>query len=200
MKLRLIVGGWLLMQAALPALALEDCEAVPGTLQKMVDVDQDVRMRIGRLPFSDASLNAEAMRIDTANTVRLKQIIKDCGWPDSRKYGPYIPAYAWLIAQHADLDPEFQSEVLELIRPLAMQGYVRKKDFAYLTDRVMYKKTGKQLYGSQLVETEEGAVLKMEEIDSIEEVNKRRAEVGLPTMEEYLRTANQGLKENRAGK
>ena len=56
---------------------------------------------------------------------------------------------AWLLVQHADDAPEFQEHCLELMRKTP-PGEVSPTDIAYLTDRVMVKETGKQLYGTQV--------------------------------------------------
>lgn len=63
--------------------------------------------------------------------------------------GEQAAKQAWLLVQHADHDPVFQLEALQLMEPLVAHGEVSPQDFAYLTDRVMLKLTGKQRYGTQ---------------------------------------------------
>jgi hypothetical protein len=53
---------------------------------------------------------------DRARTERLKWIIAQYGWPTFDLVGEDGADAAWLIAQHSDLDPEFQQEALNLIK------------------------------------------------------------------------------------
>ncbi len=54
--------------------------------------------------------------IDIRNTARMKEIIDRFGWPTSKMVGDEASQAAWLIVQHADLDPEFQKECLSLMK------------------------------------------------------------------------------------
>jgi hypothetical protein len=86
---------------------------------------------------------------DTANTEWLKGVVAEHGWPKVSEVGELAAKRAWLLVQHADHDPVFQLEALRLMEPLVAQREVSPNDFAYLTDRVMLKLTGKQRYGTQ---------------------------------------------------
>jgi hypothetical protein len=52
---------------------------------------------------------------DEVRTHRLKQIIAEYGWPIIDLVGEDGADAAWAIAQHSDLDPEFQAAALELL-------------------------------------------------------------------------------------
>jgi hypothetical protein len=171
--------------------AFDNCQAVPAILDQMAKEDQSIRYKADRLKPDDYSLNPEMARLNLANTTKLKEIVKQCGWPTVEKYG-YEPAHnAWLIAQHSDQDIQSQIDVRAILRPLAIKGAASRKEFAYLSDRIELQKSGKQKYGSQLMFLADRVILPPEEIDSIEEVNNRRAEIGLDSIEEYLRQANE---------
>ena len=86
---------------------------------------------------------------DHANTAWLKAMVAAQGWPTIARVGERASHMAWLLVQHADDDPVFQLDMLRLMEPLAANGGVATKDYAYLYDRVMLKLTGKQRYGSQ---------------------------------------------------
>jgi hypothetical protein len=86
---------------------------------------------------------------DRANTEWLKGVVAEHGWPKISQVGEKAANQAWLLVQHADHDPVFQLEALRLMEPLVAQREVAPNDFAYLTDRVMLKLTGKQRYGTQ---------------------------------------------------
>lgn len=86
---------------------------------------------------------------DTANTEWLKGVVAEHGWPKVSEVGAKAANQAWLLVQHADHDPVFQLEALRLMEPLVAQGEVSPNDFAYLTDRILLKLTGRQRYGTQ---------------------------------------------------
>jgi hypothetical protein len=101
-------------------------------------------------------INEAIVRTDAANTEWLKARVARDGWPTQSDVGEKGAQAAWLLAQHADLDPVFQAEALRLMEPLTATGEVSKRDYAYLYDRIMLKLTGKQRYGTQWATCESG--------------------------------------------
>ncbi|HZA03682.1 MAG TPA: DUF6624 domain-containing protein, partial [Propionibacteriaceae bacterium] len=49
---------------------------------------------------------------DQARTERLREIVAEHGWPTQTLVGDDGATAAWAIAQHSDLDPDFQREML----------------------------------------------------------------------------------------
>lgn len=96
-----------------------------------------------------ALLNSEVLWVDHRNTEWLKAIVAEQGWPTVSRVGERGAGAAWLLTQHADLDPAFQLRALRLMDPLVAKGEVPKRNYAYLHDRVMLKLTGKQRYATQ---------------------------------------------------
>lgn len=135
----------------------------------------------------------QGTNVDQENTKWLKQVIKMHGWPTFTLVGKDGAGAAWLLVQHADLDPKFQRECLDLIAKLPMSE-VSKSNFAYLTDRVLLAEKKKQIYGTQVTETSEGKLIPLP-IEDEKNVDILRKEVGLPTMVEYLAS----IEETRAG-
>lgn len=137
------------------------------------------------------SLIYEAMsRSDNANTEWLKAYVAENGWPTISKVGPKAAQNAWLVAQHADLDPVFQARALRLMEPLAAQGEVSKRNYAYLYDRIMLKLTGKQRYGSQWAACENGK-RPLRPLEDEAGVAELRRSMDLETIEENLRGMDQ---------
>lgn len=191
----------LALSCVAPACAQPGCDTLPRQIRTMIDRDQELRWRVDRLEPGDSSLDAELLQIDTRHTAELKEIIARCGWPDAARYDAPTTHAAWLLAQHADQDVEFQLQVLRLIKDNAIRDDIGRKEFAYLTDRIALKQTGKQVYGTQLTIGPSGEpALPAEEIDSEQQVDRRRAEIGLPAVREYLRTAAEKMARIRAGK
>ena len=75
-------------------------------------------------------------RIDSLNTIWLKAVIDERGWPRRSEVGTEGAHAAWLLALHANRDPEFQQHVLPLMEAAVEDGEAAANDFAYLVDRV----------------------------------------------------------------
>jgi hypothetical protein len=93
---------------------------------------------------------------DQARTDRLKEIIAEHGWPTIALVGKDGEDAAWAIAQHSDLDPEFQREALELLRQAVDVDQASPGNLAYLEDRVAVAAGEPQRYGTQVACTPDG--------------------------------------------
>lgn len=155
-------------------------------LLAMEEKDQAVRNALidaGMAP--DSSLVARVQAVDAANRARLKGIIDAHGWPGRSLAGRDGAAAAFLIVQHADADLAFQKRALALLKEAYANGEAAGGDVAMLTDRVRKAEGKKQLYGTQ-TSTEDSTIV----FDSIEDpaqLDERRAEVGLPPLEQYAK-------------
>ncbi len=115
---------------------------------------------------------------DDKNTDRMKQIVREIGWPSIPKVGPAASTEAWLLVQHADHDKSgFQAKCLALMKELP-EGEVDKHDIAYLEDRVRSNSGQPLLYGTQFRrnQDDEWEVLPTEDVEHLDE---RRASMGL---------------------
>jgi hypothetical protein len=123
-------------------------------------------------------------RVHTANARRLEDIITDIGgWPAPARVGAEAAEAAWLIVQHAIGLPDFQRKMLPLIQEAAEAGDVPAWQAAYLEDRIRVFEGRLQLYGTQFDWDEAGALSPLP-IENPQDVNLRRAAVGLDTIEE----------------
>ncbi len=134
----------------------------------------------------DAEFVARMRDIDKSNTERMKEIIKQFGWPDADLVGEDGRDAAFIMVQHADY--EFQKEML----PLVTEAYKKHKlpgpFYALLLDRVLVREGKPQVYGTQAKAPPnwKGHDPVLEPIEDEANVDKRRAEVGLPPLAEYL--------------
>lgn len=142
----------------------------------MYEADQNMRIKAEE----DDSTWDDA--IDPRNTARMKEIVEQIGWPTISKVGERASGNAWLLVQHADKDVEFQRHCLELMKA-EQAGEVALHDIAYLEDRVRVNTGRPQLYGTQF--RWEGSK-PIQNIEDIENVDQRRAGVGLDTLAENL--------------
>jgi hypothetical protein len=122
---------------------------------------------------------------DEPRTARLKEIIEEHGWPGYDLVGEEGEEAAWVLAQHADLDPAFQEQALGLLREAVAQGQASPGNLAYLEDRVAVAQGRPQLYGTQMGCRKEGPV-PATPIEDPEGLDERRAEAGLPPHSEYV--------------
>ncbi len=137
--------------------------------------------------------NKRLLALDEKNRQRLVQIIDEHGWPGRSLVGRHGADAAWLIAQHADSDVAFQRRCLALIES-APKGEVESKHVVYLTDRVFVNEGKPQRFGTQL-----GENFRPRPIEDAANVDKRRAEVGLPPLSEYLRAAKEAYEKMTSG-
>src|SRR5580765_1884602 len=80
----------------------------------------------------------EAIHIN--NAARLRELIDQHGWPAEDIAGKDGAEAAWLIAQHAVGEPDFQRQVLRLVTECATAGRIPAWHVAYLEDRIaMYE-------------------------------------------------------------
>ena len=174
-------------------------------LLRRAKADQDVRGAMDKwlIQFGnggvvdEASLDAtrktefkqfdETMRrVDTENTERLGEIVERHGWPTYTLVGKDGAQAAWILAQHADLSPKFQRKCLDLMAKVP-RDEIFQRDIALLTDRVLLAEGKKQVYGTQF--TLENGKCKPRPLEDEANVDKRRKEVGLPPLAEYLKEA-----------
>jgi hypothetical protein len=161
-------------------------------LLKLVQDDQEARMKlldILKKPPKAPQLLSELPEIkkirelDKQNTERVKAIVNQHGWPGKSLVGADGAHAAWLLVQHADQDRAFQKKCLQLMREAAKKDEMTKADVAYLEDRVLVGEGKKQRYGTQFKQDKGDWV--PQPIEDPANVDKRRAEVGLPPLAEY---------------
>jgi len=129
-----------------------------------------------------ARLDGAVTDIDARNTIRLQEIVDETGWPTYSQVGIDAGDAAWLLVQHADANPEFQRSCLDLMTALP-RDEMSQVNLAYLTDRVLLAEGKPQVYGSQFV-VRDGKWVPLRLGDE-ENVDARRAEVGMPPLAEY---------------
>ena len=133
---------------------------------------------------------------DQERTDRLSEIIEEHGWPGSDLVGDDGATAAWVIAQHSDLDPGFQQEALELMRPAVEAGLADPTELAYLEDRVALNSGGEQVYGTQIGCVD--GVPQPAPLADPETVDERRTEVGLEPLADYLATLDEACADEAA--
>ena len=158
--------------------------------QKLRTVLQDEMIKMsntGAKPSPDYFARWEKQNeIDRKNMQRLEEIIQQYGWPGKSLVGEEASKQAFLILQHSDLS--HQKRYLPVLQEAARKGEARLSDAAMLEDRILMYEGKKQIYGTQLRSgTDTGGKLVLYPIEDEENVDARRAAVGLPPLKEYLK-------------
>lgn len=129
-------------------------------------------------------LSLAVVQEDAKNTAMLKAYVGEHGWPTMSRVGERASGSAWLLVQHADLDPAFQLKALKLMEPLVPKGETSKSNYAYLYDRVMLKIAGHQRYGTQMT-CRDGKRVPLP-LDDGAKVDAARTEMGLGPIADYI--------------
>lgn len=121
---------------------------------------------------------------DSVNLIKIKKILDERGWLGPKIIGNQGNSTLFLVIQHSDL--ETQEKYLPMMREAVKKGNANASSLALLEDRVALREGKKQIYGSQIgrdQETGEYYVLPLIDPDN---VDKRRSEVGLGTIQDYI--------------
>jgi hypothetical protein len=160
--------------------AVVEPDVLRAELLRRSDRDRAARSAYAGAPAEMARL----MEMDSDNTAWLMTVTERVGWPGRSLVGEDGAQAAWLLVQHADLNPGFQRRCLELLRHAVERGEASPADLAHLTDRVLLASGEPQLYGTQ-VTVREGQYVPARLHDP-ETVDTRRAAVGLGPIAEHL--------------
>lgn len=121
---------------------------------------------------------------DSINRIQVTAIIDRYGWLGPDIIGEPGNTTLFLVIQHADI--KTQEKYLPVMRDAVKNGKAKASSLALLEDRVALLEGRRQIYGSQVswnVLTNEYYVLPLDDPDN---VDKRRAAVGLPPLAVYL--------------
>jgi hypothetical protein len=132
-----------------------------------------------------AEADQQGISLAEDRQARLAEILAEHGWPGHDLVGEEGSSAAWLIAQHADLDPDLQRRALELLTDAVAEDDASAGDLAYLTDRVAVASGEPQTYGTQIRCTGKRPVLPTPIADP-DAVDELRAEAGLEPLPNYL--------------
>jgi hypothetical protein len=122
---------------------------------------------------------------DSINTIKVTKILDEYGWVGRDKVGNTGALTLFLVIQHSPY--AIQKKYLPMMRAAVASKQASSYNLALLEDRVALAEGKKQIYGSQVRLEQQGgkgSILPLEDPDN---VDKRRAEVGLGPLAEYLK-------------
>lgn len=125
---------------------------------------------------------------DSLNLKKIVKILDEKGWVGKDKVGGQANQTLFLVIQHSDL--KIQQKYLPMMKDAVKKGNANSSSLALLEDRIALREGKKQIYGSQIgtnPTTKKQYVLPLEDPDN---VDKRRTEVGLGTLADYVKNWN----------
>ncbi|MDO1449773.1 hypothetical protein Q0590_26075 [Rhodocytophaga aerolata] len=152
-----------------------DCSEVEKILEAVYQVDQDNR-KGGVVANTD---------IDKENQQIVVSTIEKCGFPSVEKHGNRSVEAVFLVIQHAG--KSLREKYFPQIKKSADQGDLQWSLVALMEDRMLMDRGEKQKYGSQVQKKNGSDKWSLYPIEDPQNVNKRRAQVGLGPIEEYLK-------------
>jgi Family of unknown function (DUF6624) len=120
--------------------------------------------------------------VHVKNASRLRELIREHGWPCEDIAAKDGAEAAWMIAQHAIGEPTFQKDVLRLLTECAAARRTPAWHAAYLEDRIAMYEGRPQRYGSQWADDPRDGRTRPWKLSDPERVNELRASVELPPL------------------
>jgi hypothetical protein len=172
--------------------------AVAKQIDLMIEHDQSVAKRhidlMNQNVKSDSpemkSLMDEWKSVADADKIQLKTLFNENGFLGYKEVGEQSSHNFLQMVQRMDADSTFQQEVLVEMKKHIAKINASPIEFAYLTDRVNLNQAKPQVYGTQLKINEKGTSYEPKTVVDPANLNKRRAEIGLGTIEEAVSIMN----------
>jgi uncharacterized protein (UPF0335 family) len=121
---------------------------------------------------------------DSINLIKVKAILDTYGWLGADVVGQQGNSTLFLVIQHAD--QKTQEKYLPMMRAAVKNGKAQGSSLALLEDRVALGQGKRQIYGSQIGRDPDTQLYYVSPLEDPDNVDKRRAEVGLGTLAEYV--------------
>lgn len=122
---------------------------------------------------------------DSINLLKVKKILDEKGWVGKDKVGAQANSALFLVIQHSDL--ETQKKYLPMMKDAVTKGNASPGSLALLIDRIEIREGRKQIYGSQIGIIQSNNTFYVSPLIDPDNVDKRRAEVGLGPISDYLK-------------
>lgn len=160
-------------------------------LLKINEDDQKYRMQLDEVEKKHGYNSPQMQEIwqiigekDSINLIKVKSILDKHGWVGPDKVGKTANQTLFLVIQHADLAT--QQHYLPMMREAVKTGNANGSALALLEDRVALREGRKQIYGSQIGRDNASGKYFVSPLEDPDNVDKRRAEVGLPPLAQYV--------------
>lgn len=148
---------------------------IAAQLIQLAENDLRVREELLNQGKLSEGYHPQMKAVHQKNSLILRDIIKQIGYPTISKVGEKASGAAWLIIQHAISEPDFMINSYNLM--LNHQNDILPENIAYLYDRIQVYQSKPQKYGTQMISSDT-----LFPVESSIDLNKYRREVGLPLL------------------
>jgi hypothetical protein len=159
-------------------------EALREELLAMRDADLQLRNQLVASGALFGGYNDKMASLHRKHADRLREILGAHGWPGRSLVGEDGCSAAWLILQHAILDPPLMKSTQPMLERAVDRGEAPAALLAYLTDRIQTLQGLPQVYGTQHDWDDFGNMSPLP-IEDAHSVNQRRAALGMETLEAH---------------
>lgn len=121
---------------------------------------------------------------DSINLIKIKLLLDKYGWLGADVIGEQGNSTLFLVIQHSDIGT--QEKYLPMMREAVKNGKAKGSALALLEDRVALRNGKKQIYGSQIGRDNDTKLYYVSPLEDPDNVDKRRAEVGLQPLADYI--------------
>ncbi len=173
---------------------------VDSTISKIIDSlefeDQKWRILLRQInnkeidSLSSEFVGQQIKLTDSLNFIQIHALFNKHGYLGYDKMGLESSHNFWLLVQHADMHPDFQERVLTVMKIEADKDNSSLTDYAYLLDRVKVNTGQAQIYGTQMTLNSAKTSYEPKAVIDPDNLNDRRKQVGLNSIEEYIETMN----------
>jgi hypothetical protein len=147
-----------------------DCNKKSEILSEVYISDQKIRRENNFIKYA---------KEDHRNQELVISIIEKCGMPTLNEVTQEQMNAIWLGLQHTD--NKYRIKYFPLVEKAVKNGDLSKEQYALMKDRMLMDEGKPQIFGSQIKNG------KLYDLESPETVNKRRQEMGLEPIEDYLK-------------
>ncbi len=167
-------------------------KALQAKLLAIFDDDQTIRREYiaAQKEFGHQSMQADSLgKImifkDSINLIKVTEILDEHGWVGPDLVGGQANQTLFLVIQHSNL--QTQQKYLPMMRDAVRDKKASSTSLALLEDRVALGEGKRQIYGSQIGFDEASNTSYVLPLDDPDNVDKRRTEVGLGPLSEYVK-------------
>lgn len=167
-------------------------ENIKKELSEMVEIDQ----KYAGIPFgkykkendkeSWESLLKARDSVNQSQKNRIEELIKKHSFLGFDKVGKEGSHNFWLIVQHSDNFPDFQKNILKMMKKEVNKNNANKPNYAYLFDRIRKNNKQKQFFGTQLEYNKLGQASPKFGLEDSINVDERRKKYELEPLKVYL--------------
>lgn len=166
-------------------------KTIKDSLEQIFRVDQDERAQLEEIYKKTGMESSEfkskiqqVKHVDSLHTLYVSKILDKYGWLGNLEVGRTASTALLVVILHSN--KETQIKYLPIIQSAFENKKIDPHNYSLLIDKISLAKNGKQIYGTQFGVDKKGKHF-VYPLKDKQNVNKRRKEIELGPLEEYLK-------------